>query len=176
MLELHMAHGYLLASFLSPLTNLRDDVYGGAIDNRLRYPLELLRAVRAAWPAERPLSVRISAQDWASGGISEADVLAAARAFKEAGVNLISVSTGQTVPDQQPMYGRMWQTPYADLIRNSVGIPTVAVGNIFEADHINTIVGAGRADLCAIARPHLADAATRARHQRVASRERRDGH
>jgi anthraniloyl-CoA monooxygenase len=159
MLELHMAHGYLLASFLSPLTNLRDDAYGGAIGNRLRYPLEVLHAVRAAWPLMRPLSVRISAQDWASGGISEADVLAAARAFKEAGVNLISVSTGQTVPDQQPVYGRMWQTPYADLIRNSVAIPTIAVGNIFEADHINTIVGAGRADLCAIARPHLADPA-----------------
>ena len=101
--------------------------------------------------------MRISAHDWASGGISEADVLATARAFKAAGVNLISVSTGQTVPDQQPVYGRMWQTPYADLIRNSVGIPTIAVGNIFEADHVNTIVGAGRADLCAIAPPHLAD-------------------
>jgi len=103
--------------------------------------------------------VRISAHDWAPGGIPEPDVLAAARAFKEMGVSLISVSTGQTVPDQDPAYGRMWQTPYADLIRNSVGIPTVAVGNIFEADHINTIVGAGRADLCAIARPHLADPA-----------------
>jgi anthraniloyl-CoA monooxygenase len=159
MLELHMAHGYLLASFLSPLTNDRQDAYGGAIEKRLRYPLEVLRAVREAWPPERPLSVRISAEDWAPGGICEADVLAAACAFKEAGVNLISVSTGQTVPDQQPVYGRMWQTPYADLIRNSVGIPTVAVGNIFEADHINTIVGAGRADLCAIARPHLVDPA-----------------
>ena len=159
MLELHMAHGYLLASFLSPLTNRREDAYGGAIENRLRYPLEVLGAVRAAWPAERPLSVRISANDWASGGISETDILATAGAFKDAGVNLISVSTGQTVADQQPVYGRMWQTPYADLIRNSVGIATIAVGNIFEADHVNTIVGAGRADLCAIARPHLADPA-----------------
>jgi anthraniloyl-CoA monooxygenase len=157
MLELHMAHGYLLASFLSPLTNRRQDEYGGAVENRLRYPLEVLRAVREAWPAERPLSVRISAHDWAPAGIGETDVLATARAFKEAGVSLISVSTGQTVPDQQPVYGRMWQTPYADMIRNAVGIATLAVGNIFEPDHINTIVSAGRADLCAIARPHLAD-------------------
>jgi anthraniloyl-CoA monooxygenase len=159
MLELHMAHGYLLASFLSPLTNRRDDECGGDIANRLRFPLEVLRAVRAAWPAEKPLSVRISANDWAAHGIEEADVLAAARAFKAAGADLISVSTGQTVADQRPVYGRMWQTPYADTIRNVVGIPTLAVGNIFEADHVNTIISAGRADLCAIARPHLADPA-----------------
>jgi anthraniloyl-CoA monooxygenase len=159
MLELHMAHGYLLASFLSPLTNRRRDDYGGPVANRLRYPLEVLRAVRAAWPAGKPLSVRISAVDWATGGLDEADLIAVATAFKEAGVTLLSVSTGQTVADQQPVYGRMWQTPYADMIRNVVGIPTVAVGNIFEADHVNTIVGAGRADLCAIARPHLADPA-----------------
>ncbi|MGO9512730.1 MAG: bifunctional salicylyl-CoA 5-hydroxylase/oxidoreductase [Steroidobacteraceae bacterium] len=159
MLELHMAHGYLLASFLSPLTNQRRDEYGGPVANRLRYPLEVLRAVRGAWPAEKPLSVRISAHDWAPGGLDEADLIAVATAFKEAGVTLLSVSTGQTVPDQRPVYGRMWQTPFADIIRNVVGIPTIAVGNIFEPDHVNTIVGAGRADLCAIARPHLADPA-----------------
>jgi anthraniloyl-CoA monooxygenase len=159
MLELHMAHGYLLASFLSPLTNTRRDEYGGAVANRLRFPLEVIEAVRAVWPADRPLSVRISARDWAPGGLEEADLIAIARALKDAGVALISVSTGQTVAEQQPVYGRMWQTPYADMVRNEVGIATVAVGNIFEADHVNTIVGAGRADLCAIARPHLADPA-----------------
>jgi anthraniloyl-CoA monooxygenase len=159
MLELHMAHGYLLASFLSPLTNRRCDEYGGAVANRLRFPLEVIESVRAVWPADRPLSVRISANDWSPGGLEEADLIAIARALKQAGVALISVSTGQSVAEQQPVYGRMWQTPYADLIRNGVGIATIAVGNIFEADHVNTIVGAGRADLCAIARPHLADPA-----------------
>lgn len=159
MLELHMAHGYLLASFLSPLTNRRSDDYGGPVENRLRYPLEVLGAVRAAWPSDKPLSVRISATDWAPGGLEEADLIAIATAFKQAGVTVISVSSGQTVADQRPVYGRMWQTPYADMIRNVVGIPTIAVGNIFEPDHVNTIVGAGRADLCAIARPHLADPA-----------------
>jgi len=159
MLELHMAHGYLLASFLSPLTNHRADDYGGPVENRLRYPLQVLRAVRAAWPAERPLSVRISAHDWAPGGLDEADLIAVARAFKSAGAAVLSISTGQTVPEQRPVYGRMWQTPFADMIRNVVGIPTIAVGNIFEPDHVNTIIGAGRADLCAIARPHLSDPA-----------------
>ncbi len=159
MLELHMAHGYLLASFLSPLTNRRSDDYGGPVENRLRYPLEVLGAVRAAWPSDKPLSVRISATDWAPGGLEEVDLIAIATAFKQAGVTVISVSSGQTVADQRPVYGRMWQTPYADMIRNVVGIPTIAVGNIFEPDHVNTIVGAGRADLCAIARPHLADPA-----------------
>jgi anthraniloyl-CoA monooxygenase len=159
LLELHMAHGYLLASFLSPLTNLRRDAYGGPIANRLKFPLEVIGAVRAVWPEGKPVSVRISASDWAPGGLDEADLIAMARAFKEAGVALISVSSGQTVPDQRPVYGRMWQTPFADLIRNLVDVPTMAVGNIFEADHVNTIVGAGRADLCAIARPHLSDAA-----------------
>jgi anthraniloyl-CoA monooxygenase len=159
MLELHMAHGYLLASFLSPLTNQRRDGYGGAVTNRLRFPLEVLRAVREAWPAQKPLSVRVSAHDWAAGGLEEPDLIAMATAFKNAGVAVLSISTGQTVPDQRPVYGRMWQTPFADMIRNVVGIPTIAVGNIFEADHVNTIVGAGRADLCAIARPHLADPA-----------------
>ncbi len=159
MLELHMAHGYLLASFLSPLTNQRSDDHGGPVENRLRYPIKVLRAVRAVWPAERPLSVRISAHDWAPGGLEEADLIAVARAFKNAGAAALSVSTGQTVPEQRPVYGRMWQTPFADMIRNVVGIPTIAVGNIFEPDHVNTIIGAGRADLCAIARPHLSDPA-----------------
>jgi anthraniloyl-CoA monooxygenase len=159
MLELHMAHGYLLASFLSPLTNQRGDAYGGAIENRLRYPLEVLRAVRAAWPEHKPLSVRISASDWAEGGLSDADLLAIARAFKEAGIDLIDVSTGQTVPWQKPVYGRMWQTPFADEIRNEIGLATLAVGNIYEADHVNSIIAAGRADLCALARPHLANPA-----------------
>ncbi len=159
MLELHMAHGYLLASFLSPLTNRRSDEYGGGVENRLRYPLEVLRAVRAAWPAEKPLAVRLSACDWAEGGLSDADLLCIVRAFKDAGTDLIDVSTGQTVPWQQPLYGRMWQTPFADEIRNEIGIATLAVGNIYEPDHVNSIIAAGRADLCAIARPHLANPA-----------------
>ncbi|HVN43869.1 MAG TPA: bifunctional salicylyl-CoA 5-hydroxylase/oxidoreductase [Steroidobacteraceae bacterium] len=157
MLELHMAHGYLLASFLSPLTNRRSDEYGGTIANRLRYPLEVFHAVRAAWPAERPMSVRISACDWAEHGLTEAELVAIAQAFKEAGVDILHLSSGQTVPWQQPVYGRMWQTPFSDLVRNVVGIPTIAVGNIFEPDHVNSIIAAGRADLCAIARPHLAE-------------------
>jgi anthraniloyl-CoA monooxygenase len=155
MLELHMAHGYLLASFLSPLTNHRQDEYGGDCAGRLRFPLQVLRAVRKAWPSDRPLSVRLSATDWKAGGLSEEDLLTIARAFKEAGADILDVSSGQTIPDQQPVYGRMYQTPFSDRIRNEVGIPTIAVGNIYEADHINTIVAAGRADLCALARPHL---------------------
>ena len=156
MLELHMAHGYLLASFLSPLTNLRSDEYGGSVENRLRYPLQVLRAVRAAWPAERPLSVRLSACDWAEGGLSESDVIAIARAMAAAGADILDISSGQTIATQRPVYGRMWQTPLADMVRNLAGVPTIAVGNIFEADHVNSIIAAGRADLCAIARPHLA--------------------
>jgi anthraniloyl-CoA monooxygenase len=157
MLELHMAHGYLLASFLSPLTNVRTDEYGGSVENRLRYPLRVLRAVRAAWPADRPMSVRLSACDWAEGGLSEADVIVIARAMAAAGADILDISSGQTVAAQQPVYGRMWQTPLADMVRNLAGIPTIAVGNIFEADHVNSIIAAGRADLCAIARPHLAN-------------------
>jgi anthraniloyl-CoA monooxygenase len=157
MLELHMAHGYLLSSFISPLTNLRTDEYGGPIANRLRYPLELFRAMRAAWPEEKPMSIRISATDWAPGGLSEEDLLALARAFKEAGVDLIDVSTGQVVPHQKPVYGRMYQTPFADKIRNEIGLATMAVGNITSADQVNTIVVSGRADLVALARSHLAD-------------------
>jgi len=159
MLELHMAHGYLLASFLSPLTNNRRDQFGGTIRGRLRYPLEVLEAVRAEWPAHKPLSVRISATDWADGGFSEEDLLTITRAFKDAGVDLIDVSTGQTVPWQKPVYGRMWQTPFADKVRNEIGIATMAVGNIYDPDHVNSIIASGRADLCAIARPHLANPA-----------------
>ena len=159
MLELHMAHGYLLASFLSPLTNQRDDEYGGDIRGRLRFPLEVFAAVRAVWPAERPIAVRISATDWAPGGLSDADLLAIARALKQADADLIDVSSGQTVPWQEPAYGRMWQTPFADEVRNEIGIAAMAVGNIYEPDHVNTIIAAGRADLCAIARPHLANPA-----------------
>jgi anthraniloyl-CoA monooxygenase len=156
MLELHMAHGYLLASFLSPLTNRRSDEYGGSIENRLRFPLEIFNSVRAVWPEEKPISVRISATDWAPGGLSEEDALQIARAMQAAGADIIDVSTGQTVATQTPVYGRMWQTPFADRIRNEVGIATIAVGNVYEPDHVNSIVAAGRADLCAIARPHLA--------------------
>jgi anthraniloyl-CoA monooxygenase len=157
MLELHMAHGYLLASFLSPLTNQRADEYGGSVENRLRFPLEVLRAVRATWPSQRPLSVRLSASDWAEGGLSEQELIEIARALKEAGADILDVSSGQTVPWQRPAYGRMWQTPFSDLLRNTVDIPTIAVGNIHEPDHLNSIISSGRADLCAIARPHLAD-------------------
>ena len=159
MLELHMAHGYLLASFLSPLTNQRSDEHGGSIENRLRFPLEVLTAVRREWPPEKPLSVRLSASDWADGGLSETDLLTIVRTFKHAGTDLIDVSSGQTVPWQTPVYGRMWQTPFADEIRNTVGIATMAVGNIYEPDHVNSIIAAGRADLCALARPHLTNPA-----------------
>jgi anthraniloyl-CoA monooxygenase len=158
-LELHCAHGYLLSAFLSPLTNLRTDDYGGSLENRLRYPLEVFRALRAAWPAERPMSVRISAHDWAPGGNTDADAVVMARAFKEAGADFIDVSSGQTTRAAKPVYGRMYQTPFADRIRNEVGISTIAVGAITDADQANSIIAAGRADLCAIARPHLADPA-----------------
>jgi anthraniloyl-CoA monooxygenase len=157
MLELHMAHGYLLASFLSPLTNVRTDEYGGSVENRLRFPLQLLAAVRAAWPADKPVSVRISACDWAEGGLTEADAIVIAKALAAAGADILHISSGQTVPTQRPVYGRMWQTPLADLVRNLAAVPTIAVGNIYEADHVNSIIAAGRADLCAIARPHLAN-------------------
>jgi anthraniloyl-CoA monooxygenase len=156
-LELHCAHGYLLSAFICPLTNLRDDEYGGVLDNRCRYPLEVLRAMRAAWPTDKPLSVRISAHDWAPGGNTPDDAVAIARLFKDAGADLIDVSSGQTTRAAKPVYGRMYQTPFADRIRNELGIATMAVGAIFEPDHVNSIIAAGRADLCALARPHLAD-------------------
>jgi anthraniloyl-CoA monooxygenase len=157
MLEIHCAHGYLLSSFLSPLTNRRTDEYGGSVANRLRFPLGVFAACRAAWPQDRPMSVRVSATDWAPGGLSEADLLEIARAFKAAGADLIDVSTGQVVPDQKPVYGRMYQVPFADKIRNEVGIATMAVGNITTADQVNTIVVSGRAELVALARPHLSN-------------------
>ncbi|WP_065751245.1 bifunctional salicylyl-CoA 5-hydroxylase/oxidoreductase [Bradyrhizobium paxllaeri] len=157
MLEMHCAHGYLLASFISPLTNQRTDEYGGTLANRLRYPLEVFEAMRAAWPAHKPMSVRISATDWAAGGITGDDAVAVARAFGEAGVDLVDVSTGQTVRDAQPIYGRMFQTPFSDQVRNEARVATMCVGNITTADQVNTILAAGRADLVALGRPHLVD-------------------
>lgn len=158
-LELHCAHGYLLSSFISPLTNQRTDEYGGSLENRLRYPLEVFAAVRAAWPADKPLSVRISAHDWVEGGITPEDAVAIAKAFKAAGADMIDCSSGQVSKKEKPVYGRMFQTPFADRIRQEAGIPTIAVGAISEADHANSILAAGRADLCAVARPHLANPA-----------------
>jgi anthraniloyl-CoA monooxygenase len=157
MLELHCAHGYLLSAFITPLTNRRRDEYGGSLDNRLRFPLRVFRAMRAVWPQERPMSVRISAHDWTPGGIEPDDAVAIARAFKAAGCDLIDVSAGQTSPEAQPVYGRMFQTPFADQIRQEAGIATLAVGNITDADQANTIVAAGRADIVALARVHLSD-------------------
>ncbi len=158
-LELHCAHGYLLSSFISPLTNLRTDAYGGDIEARCRYPLEVFAAMRNLWPAHKPMSVRISAHDWAAGGNTADDAVDIARLFKAAGCDVIDVSSGQTTRAAKPVYGRMYQTPFADRIRNEVGIQTMAVGAITEADQANSIIAAGRADLCAIARPHLADPA-----------------
>jgi anthraniloyl-CoA monooxygenase len=160
MLELHCAHGYLLSAFITPLLNHRIDEYGGSLENRLRYPLEVFRAMREVWPEEKPMSVRISATDWmGEEGVADEDALEIARAFWEAGADLIDVSAGQTSPEAQPIYGRMFQTPFSDRIRNEldIDIATMAVGNIFEADHVNSIIAAGRADLCALARPHLHD-------------------
>jgi len=158
-LELHCAHGYLLSAFISPLTNQRTDEYGGSLAQRLRFPLEVFAAVRAAWPEHLPMSVRISAHDWVEGGITPADAVEIARAFKAAGADLIDCSSGQVSKQEKPVYGRMFQTPFADRIRNEVGIATMAVGAISEADHVNSIIAAGRADLCAVARPHLANPA-----------------
>ncbi len=156
-LELHCAHGYLLSAFICPLSNLRDDQYGGSLENRCRYPLEVFRAMRDVWPANKPMSVRISAHDWAEGGNTPDDAVTIARLFKAAGADLIDVSSGQTTRHAQPVYGRMYQTPFADRVRNETGIATMAVGAIFEPDHVNSILMAGRADLCALGRPHLAD-------------------
>ena len=155
-LELHCAHGYLLSSFISPLTNQRTDAYGGPLENRLRYPLAVFRAMREAWPSHLPMSVRISAHDWVDGGITPEDAVEIARAFQAAGCDLVDCSSGQVSKQQKPVYGRMYQTPFADRIRNEVGIATMAVGAITDADQVNSIIAAGRADLCAIARPHLA--------------------
>lgn len=159
MIELHCAHGYLLASFLSPVTNIREDEYGGSLENRLRFPLEVFKAMRAVWPADKPMSVRLSATDWIEGGLTGEDSVAIAKAFSEAGADLIDVSTGQTSPESSPVYGRMFQTSFADQIRNEAEIATMAVGAITTADQANTILTAGRADLVALGRPHLADPA-----------------
>src|ERR1700751_912819 len=157
MLELHCAHGYLLASFISPLTNKRTDEYGGSLQNRLRFPLEIFEDMPSAWPAHKPMSVRISATDWAEGGITGDDAVEIARAFGQAGVDLVDVSTGQTVRDAEPVYGRMFQTPFSDQVRNEARVATMCVGNIKTSDQVNTILAAGRADLVALGRPHLVD-------------------
>ena len=157
MLEIHMAHGYLLASFISPLANQRKDSYGGPIENRMRFPLEVWRACRKSWPEKKPMSVRVSATDWAPDGLSGEDLIALARMLKDAGCDLIDCSTGQTVPQQKPIYGRMYQAPFADWVRNEVGIATMTVGAVTTADQVNTLLAAGKADLVALARPHLAN-------------------
>jgi anthraniloyl-CoA monooxygenase len=156
-LELHCAHGYLLSSFISPVTNARRDEYGGSLQNRMRYPLEVLDAVRSVWPAAKPLGVRISATDWVEGGITIEDSVAIARMVAAHGADFIDVSAGQVTPEQKPVYGRMFQVPFAERIRLETGLTTLAVGNIYEADHANSIIAAGRADLCLLARPHLWD-------------------
>ena len=158
MIELHAAHGYLLSSFITPLQNRRTDEYGGSLDNRLRYPLEVFVAMRAAWPSDRPMSIRISATDWAGeDGITPEESVLIGEAFAREGADLIDVSAGQTWAEQQPVYGRMFQTPFSDRIRNEGRLATMAVGNIYEPDHANSILAAGRADLVALARPHLVD-------------------
>ena len=158
MVELHAAHGYLISSFISPVSNIREDAYGGSLENRMRYPLEVFAAMRAAWPADKPMAVRISANDWVGdAGVTPEDAVEIGRMFAEAGADIVDVSAGQTTPEARPVYGRMFQTPFSDRIRNDAGISTMAVGNIFEADHVNSILMAGRADLVCLARPHLAD-------------------
>jgi anthraniloyl-CoA monooxygenase len=157
-LELHYAHGYLMSSFITPLSNKRRDEYGGSLENRMRFPLEVLRAVRSVWPDEKPISVRISAHDWVGpDGVQPQDAVEIARMLGEAGVDVVDVSAGQTSTRAQPVYGRMFQTPFSDQVRNEAGIATLAVGNIYEPDHVNSILMAGRADLVCLARPHLTD-------------------
>jgi anthraniloyl-CoA monooxygenase len=158
-LELHCAHGYLLSAFLSPLTNRRTDEYGGSVEQRVRYPLEVFRAMRAVWPAHKPMSVRISAHDWTPDGNTADDAVRIARAFRDAGADMMDVSAGQVVKHEQPVFGRMWQTPFADRIRQEAGIPTIAVGAITDADQLNSILASGRADLVAVGRPHLVNPA-----------------
>ncbi len=157
MLEMHYAHGYLMSSFISPLTNQREDEYGGSLENRLRYPLEVFAAVRHVWPQNKPMSVRVSATDWVEGGLDGDDTVHIARAFAAEGVDIMDISAGGTSTLASPVYGRMFQTPLSDQVRREAGIPTMAVGNIYETDHVNSIIASGRADLCCLARPHLAD-------------------
>jgi anthraniloyl-CoA monooxygenase len=157
LLELHYAHGYLLSSFLTPLANQRSDQYGGSAENRMRYPLEVFEAVREVWPDEKPISVRISATDWVDGGFDGDDAVAFAAELKQRGCDLIDVSTGQTTIDADPEYGRLYQTPYSDRIRNEVGIATMTVGAVSSIDDVHNILVAGRADLCLLARPHIVD-------------------
>jgi anthraniloyl-CoA monooxygenase len=157
MLELHCAHGYLLSSFITPLSNHRRDEYGGRLEHRVRFPAEVFAAMRTVWPDDRPMSVRISATDWVNGGVTGDDAVEISRAFGRVGADIIHVSTGQTSVDAKPVYGRMYQTPYSDQVRNECGLPTIAVGNIVDGDQVNAIIAAGRADLCAMARPHLAN-------------------
>ena len=158
MIELHAAHGYLISSFISPKSNIRKDKYGGSLDNRMRYPLRVAKAMRKSWPKEKPMSVRISANDWVGEeGITPQESVKIAKMFKAIGIDIIDVSAGQTSDEAKPVYGRMFQTPFSDRIRNEAGINTMAVGNIYEADHVNSILMAGRADLVCIARPHLSN-------------------
>ena len=158
MLELHAAHGYLLSSFITPLTNTRTDEYGGSLENRMRYPLEVFHAVREVWPEGKPISMRISANDWVGDrGVTPAEAVEIARILQEEGVDICNVSAGQTSRQAKPVYGRMFQTPFSDRIRNETGMATMAVGNIYEPDHVNSILMAGRADLVCLARPHLTD-------------------
>jgi anthraniloyl-CoA monooxygenase len=158
MIELHAAHGYLISSFISPMSNKRDDEYGGSLENRMRYPLEVARAMRAAWPDQKPMSVRISANDWVGDdGVTPEEAVEIAKLFAAEGIDIIDVSAGQTSIEAKPVYGRMFQTPFSDRIRNDTGLKTMAVGNIYEPDHVNSILMAGRADLVCLARPHLAN-------------------
>lgn len=158
MIELHAAHGYLISSFISPLSNVRTDAFGGSLANRMRFPLEVFSAMRAVWPAHKPMSVRISANDWVGDdGVTPQEAVEIANIFKDAGVDIIDVSAGQTSIDAKPVYGRMFQTPFSDRIRNDLDMPTMAVGNIYEPDHVNSILMAGRADLVCLARPHLSN-------------------
>ena len=158
MLELHAAHGYLISSFISPLSNVRTDEYGGSLRNRMRWPLEVLGALRAQWPEDKPMSVRVSASDWVGErGVTPDEAVEIAAMFVAAGVDIVDVSAGQTSTDAAPVYGRMFQTPFSDRIRNETGAATMAVGNIYEPDHVNSILLAGRADLVCLARPHLAN-------------------
>jgi anthraniloyl-CoA monooxygenase len=155
MIEVHAGHGYLLSGFISPLSNVRTDEYGGSLENRMRFPLEIFDTVRANWPSHKPISVRISATDWVAHGITPEDGLHVAALFRDHGADIIDVSAGQTSRWATPVYGRMFQTPFSEMIRNELRVPTIAVGNITTADQVNTILAAGRADLCALARPHL---------------------